>query len=54
VLDALRDPVAGYYDPRDVFDDPAIGGARDLRRPRRSGTKGSLKGVRIGIIRESM
>ena len=57
VLDALKDPKEGYYDPRDVF----------TTNPRSSvlshpysdtaatpGTPGSLKGMRIGVIRESM
>ena len=57
VLDALRDPVNGYYDPRDAFTtvprasvltDSYAGAANT------AGSPGSLKGVRIGIIRESM
>lgn len=56
VLDALRDPEQGFYDPRDVF----------TTVPRSSilvsyascalgrGREGALKGLRIGVIRESM
>ena len=57
VLDALKDPVNGYYDPRDVF--TTARRSRFLDRPMRpsakmTGEPGSLKGMRIGIIRESM
>ena len=57
VLDALKDPDNGYYDPRDPFttvprssvlSTPCAGYARS------SGAAGSLAGRRIGIIRESM
>jgi amidase len=57
VLDALKDPVNGYYDPRDIFttvprssvlDKPYVASAAS------SGARGSLRGMRIGIIRESM
>ena len=57
VLDALKDPVNGYYDPRDVFTTVSRASvsetpyAPDGATP---GTAGSLKGVRIGVIRESM
>ena len=56
VLDALRDPTEGYYDPRDLattvprssilagYADPANAG----------GGPGALIGMRIGVIRESM
>ena len=57
VLDALKDPVDGYYDKRDVFTtiprsavlDGSYAAAASM-----TGAKGSLKGMRIGIIRESM
>jgi amidase len=57
VLDALKDPVNGYYDPRDVF--TTVPRASVLSHPyldtaATPGTPGSLKGMRIGIIRESM
>ena len=57
ILDALKDPVEGYYDPRDpyttvprssVLSTPYAGHAKA------SGAPGALKGVRLGIIRESM
>ena len=57
VLDALKDPVNGYYDPRDVFTTiprsavVSTGYASNAVQP---GTPGTLKGVRIGVIRESM
>ena len=57
VLDALKDPVRGYYDPRDVFTTvpraSVVSGslAASASAP---GAPGSLKGVRIGVIRESM
>jgi len=56
VLDALRDPANGYYDPRD----PATAVPRssildNYAGPAGSaGGPGSLSGVRIGVIRESM
>jgi Asp-tRNA(Asn)/Glu-tRNA(Gln) amidotransferase A subunit family amidase len=57
VLDALKDPVNGYYDPRDVF--TTVTRASVLQTPfavaaSKSGEAGALKGVRVGIIRESM
>jgi Asp-tRNA(Asn)/Glu-tRNA(Gln) amidotransferase A subunit family amidase len=57
VLDALKDPADGYYDPRDIFttvprssilDKPYADSATSL------GARGSLRGMRIGIVRESM
>ncbi len=57
VLDALKDPVEGYYDPRDPF--TAVPRSSVLATPyashaQASGAAGTLKGVRIGVIRESM
>ncbi len=57
VLDALKDPVNGYYDPRDVF--TTVPRASVLATPYAAraatpGTRGALKGTRIGVIRESM
>jgi len=57
VLDALKDPVEGYYDPRDPF--TTVPRSSILSTPYAShtavpGTPGALKGVRIGVIRESM
>jgi len=57
VLDALKDPEAGYYDPRDPY--TTVPRSSVLATPyashtRVSGTPGSLAGMRIGVIRESM
>jgi hypothetical protein len=57
VLDALKDPVAGYYDPRDPY--TTVPRSSVLPTPYAGhatmpGTPGALKGVRIGIVRESM
>jgi amidase len=57
VLDALKDPVAGFYDPRDVFTTiprTAVLEGSYAAAAAMPGAKGSLKGMRIGIIRESM
>ena len=57
ILDALKDPEMGYYDPRDpyttvprssVLDTPYASHLSD------NGTPGALKGVRLGVVRESM
>lgn len=56
VLDALKDPVNGYYDSRDIF--TTVPRSSVLVKPYASaiaaGARGSLKGMRIGIVRESM
>ena len=57
VLDALKDPKEGYYDSRDVY--TTVPRSTVLDHPyadsaSQSGAAGSLKGMRIGIIRESM
>jgi Asp-tRNA(Asn)/Glu-tRNA(Gln) amidotransferase A subunit family amidase len=57
VLDALRDPDRGYYDPRDPYTtvprssvlSTAYGSHTGM-----SGASGSLAGTRIGVVRESM
>ncbi len=56
VLDALRDPVAGYYDPRDVFTTvPRTSILKSYAAcTRMDGKPGALEGLRIGVIRESM
>ena len=57
VLDALKDPANGYYDPRDVFTTVPRASVRDggyAASAATPGTPGSLKGVRVGVIRESM
>jgi amidase len=54
VLDALKDPEAGYYDPRDPY--TTVPRSSVLSSPYASHTNvlASLKGRRIGVIRESM
>jgi amidase len=56
ILDALKDPVEGYYDPRDVF--TAVPRSSVLSEyashAKATGTPGALKGMRLGVIRESM
>jgi Asp-tRNA(Asn)/Glu-tRNA(Gln) amidotransferase A subunit family amidase len=57
VLDALKDPVAGYYDPRDPFTTvprSSILATRYAGHAATPGTPGTLQGMRIGVIRESM
>src|SRR5499433_3505955 len=57
VLDALKDPVAGYYDPRDPFTTvprSSVLSTPYARHAQMSGTPGALVGMRLGIIRESM
>jgi Asp-tRNA(Asn)/Glu-tRNA(Gln) amidotransferase A subunit family amidase len=57
VLDALRDPKTGYYDPRDVFTTiprSSVLNESYASHAATSGSRSALKGVRIGIIRESM
>jgi amidase len=57
VLDALKDPERGYYDPRDPY--TTVPRSSVLSMPyasyaKTSGASGSLRGMRIGVIRESM
>ena len=57
VLDALKDPVEGYYDPRDPF--TTVPRSSVLSTPyashaKWSGAAGALRGIRLGVIRESM
>ncbi|MDB5553564.1 MAG: amidase, Asp-tRNAAsn/Glu-tRNAGln amidotransferase subunit [Rhizobium sp.] len=57
ILDAMKDPVEGYYDPRDHF--TTIPRSAVLSTPYAShatspGSAGFLKGMRLGVIRESM
>ena len=57
VLDALKDPIEGYYDPRDPF--TTVPRSSVLSTPyashvAKSGARGALNGIRLGIIRESM
>jgi Asp-tRNA(Asn)/Glu-tRNA(Gln) amidotransferase A subunit family amidase len=57
VLDALRDPVVGYYDPRDIWTTvpraSVLEGSYAEHIVENAG-RGALRGVRIGVIRESM
>jgi amidase len=57
ILDAMKDPVEGYYDPRDPY--TTVPRSSVLSTPYAShtamtGERGSLKGIRLGVIRESM
>ena len=56
VLDALKDPVAGYYDARDPY--TTVPRASVLSSPYADhlsgGETGALAGMRLGVIRESM
>ena len=57
VLDALKDPENGYYDPRDPY--TTVPRSSVLTRQyadyaKASAAPGTLRGVRIGIVRESM
>ena len=57
VLDALKDPASGYYDPRDIFTTVPRSSVLDkgyAASAASPGARGSLRGFRIGIIRESM
>ena len=57
VLDALKDPVEGYYDPRDPYTTvprSSVLSTRYADHAQASGAPGALKGMRIGIVRESM
>jgi len=54
ILDALKDPEEGYYDPRDVY--TTVPRSSVLTTPYADHVKGAgtLKGIRIGVISESM
>jgi amidase len=56
VLDALRNPDGGYYDPRDPYTTVPRSSVLPsyAEHARASGALGALKGMRIGVIRESM
>ncbi|HEV2098864.1 MAG TPA: amidase family protein [Stellaceae bacterium] len=56
VLDALRNPDGGTYDPRDPFTTVPRSSVLPsyAAHAGASGAAGALKGVRIGIVRESM
>src|SRR5499427_433180 len=57
ILDALKDPVEGYYDPRDPYTTVPrsfVLATRYASHALTPGKRGALAGVRLGIIRESM
>src|SRR4051794_6803535 len=57
ILDALKDPTEGYYDPRDPFTTvprSSVLTTRYADHVKTPGTAGALRGSRIGVIRESM
>jgi len=56
VLDALKDPVEGYYDRRDIFTTVPRSSlpSEPYTNAITSGAPGTLRGMRIGIIREFM
>jgi Asp-tRNA(Asn)/Glu-tRNA(Gln) amidotransferase A subunit family amidase len=57
ILDALKDPERGYYDPRDPFTTvprSSVLSTLYSGHAKTAGTSGVLKGIRLGVIRESM
>jgi hypothetical protein len=57
VLDALKDPVEGYYDPRDPYTTvprSSVLSTSYASHAIAKGAPGELKGMRLGVIRESM
>jgi Asp-tRNA(Asn)/Glu-tRNA(Gln) amidotransferase A subunit family amidase len=57
VLDALKDPQNGYYDPRDPYTTVPRSSVLTTGyavHARATGAKDSLRNMRIGIVRESM
>jgi len=57
VLDALKDKAEGYYDPRDIWSTvprSSVLSGGYARHAIGNGAAGALKGVRLGVIRESM
>ncbi len=56
ILDALKDPERGYYDSRDPFTTVPRSSVLSsyAGHAKASGAAGALKGVRLGVIRESM
>jgi Asp-tRNA(Asn)/Glu-tRNA(Gln) amidotransferase A subunit family amidase len=54
VLDALKDAENGYYDPRDVYTTVPRASVLPGGYARHATAATSLKGMRIGIVRESM
>ncbi len=54
VLDAMRDADSGYYDPRDVYTTVPRSSVLAGGYARHATGAASLKGMRIGVVRESM
>jgi Asp-tRNA(Asn)/Glu-tRNA(Gln) amidotransferase A subunit family amidase len=57
ILDALKDPEEGYYDPRDVFTTvprSSVLSSSYAAHAKLPGVPNALGGMRIGVIRESM
>ncbi len=57
ILDALKDPEHGYYDPRDPYTTVprnSVLATSYASHAAAGGAPGSLAGLRIGVIRESM
>ena len=57
VLDALKDPVEGYYDPRDHYTTvprSSVSSTPYANHAKMPGAPGALRGLRLGIVRESM
>jgi hypothetical protein len=57
ILDALKDPENGYYDPRDPYTTvprSSVLAGGYARHVSTDGSAGALKGIRLGVIRESM
>lgn len=57
VLDALKDPENGYYDPRDPYTTVprnSVLATPYLAHTHGSGAKGALQGIRLGVVTESL
>src|SRR5262245_58335330 len=54
VLDALKDADNGYYDPRDVYTTVPRSSVLNTSYASHTQSPGNLKGMRLGVIRESM
>jgi len=57
ILDALKDPEQGYYDPRDVYTTvprSSVLPSGYAVHARSTGATGELQGLRLGVVRESM
>jgi Asp-tRNA(Asn)/Glu-tRNA(Gln) amidotransferase A subunit family amidase len=57
ILDALKDEDNGYYDPRDIWSTvprSSVLNTRYASHISTDGGAGALKGIRLGVVRESM